>query len=184
MLNYDTFIAHAKVKLNGLFNPMEYPADIRKSFGFNWRFFVMDAPGHANLLSAEIYEAEREKFITTINEFEQTAINTLRASFAEMVDHMVERLSDGGKVFRNSLVSNIKEFMADFKALNITDDKELEDLITRCKTVLGSADPESLRNNDKFRAAVVNGMAQIQGQLDNMMVDRPTRKLRRVDNAA
>ena len=43
---------------------------------------------------------------------------TLRESFSSLISHIVDRLS-GDKIFRNSLILNIKEFINDFKALNI-----------------------------------------------------------------
>ena len=182
--NYETFIENAKGNLSDLFNAAEYPHHIQEHFGFSWRFLIMDTPGQVGLLPAEVYEREKQKFIQTINEFQSNAIATLRASFAEMVDHIVDRLSDNKKIFRDSLIGNISDFINDFKALNITDDAELAGLTDRCKKILDGIDPQDIRDDEGLRGHVARKIAEVQQSLDGMMVDRPTRKLRRVEDAA
>lgn len=178
--NYQTFIEGARKKLNNLFNPLDYPQDIWKCFSFKWDFINLSAPDKTQILSAEIYEREQAKFEQTMLEFRQTAVNTLREKFAEMVDHIVERLSGEKKVFKNSLVGNIREFLDDFNALNIANDTELADMVEKCRSILQGADAESIRSNDQFRLHIATNMQTVQANLDTMMVDRPKRLIRKV----
>lgn len=182
VLNYNEFISIARLRLSSLFNPVDYPADIRRHFGFVWRFFTMDAPGEAQLISPEIYEREKEKFTETMSDFRNMAVAALRVSFAEMVDHIIGRLLGEKKIFRDSLIGNIKEFMADFEVLNINNDTELSILVEKCRLILNNVGPQSLRDNDSFRAHIANKVSEVQSCLGTMLVDRPTRKLKFVGN--
>ena len=176
--HYNAFIESAQEKLNGLFNPVDYPKDISGRFGFRWKYITLGAPGQSQLLSSEVYEREKRKFEQTMFEFRETAVDTLRASFSEMVERITERLSGKKKVFRDSLIGNIQEFLTDFDALNITDDTELSAQVKRCKAIMSGVNPDMLRGNNAFRSSIASSMASVQTSLNSMMVDRPNRKLR------
>ena len=183
--NYEVFISDAEKRLGpSLFNRAEYPRDIRKHFDISWKFIILDMPGQAGLLSPEVYEREKQKYIKAIDEFQSNATGFLRTSFATMIDHTVERLSGEKKVFRDTLIGNIREFIEDFKALNITDDAAMEALTERCKFILDGISPQDLRDDDGLREHVARKMGDVQTALDDMMVDRPSRKLRRVEDVA
>lgn len=175
--HYNTFVESAREKLNNLYNPMDYPNDIAQRFSFEWKYVSLGAP-QAQLLSPEIYEREKQKFEQTMLEFRENAISLLRVSFAEMVDHIVERLSGEKKVFRDTLIGNIQEFLNDFNAMNINNDTDLSEQIERCRAILKGVNPDALRSNEGFRQHIANNMSGVQKNLDNMMIDRPTRKLR------
>jgi hypothetical protein len=176
--HYNTFIMNAQEKLNGLYNPVDYPNDISGRFAFAWKYITLGAPGESQVLTPEIYEREKRKFEQTMFEFRETAIDTLRTSFSGMVERITERLNGKKKVFRDSLVGNIQEFLTDFDALNITDDAELSAQVKRCKAIMSGVNPDSLRSNSAFRSGIAASMASVQTSLNSMMVDRPKRKLR------
>ena len=176
--HYNTFVESAQEKLNGLFNPVDYPRDISQRFAFAWKYITLGAPDQARLLSPEVYMREKQKFEQTMLEFRETAVNTLRASFSEMVDRITERLSGKKKVFRDSLIGNIQEFLADFDALNINNDTGLSEQVERCRAILKGVNPNTLRSNESFRAGIAASMSGVQRNLNGMMVNRPKRKLR------
>lgn len=176
--NYDFFMQGARLRLNSLYDPADYPIEVRTKFSFSWRFLVLDAPVYRGVLTPEIYEREQEKFQKTIEEFHELAGTTLRARFAEMVDHVVDRLSGEKKVFRDSLIESIGAFFSDFSQLNINDDTALESQVHRCKAILEGVDPKTLRSDEGFRNEIAKKMGVVQEQLDAMMIARPKRKIR------
>lgn len=176
--NYETFIDQARVKLGHLFSPTEYPRDIRRHFSFAWKLYNFDAPDQVQVFSSEIYEKAVADYQQTIREFQETAATTLRTTFSEMVDHIVERLSGERKTFRDSLVGNIKEFLNDFAVLNITNDTELSRAVEKCRMILDGVSPEAIRNNDTFRDHIAKNMFRVKAEVDTMMVSRPMRKIR------
>jgi hypothetical protein len=185
LVQYDVFVSNAADNLGDLFDPSEYPADIEKRFGFNWRFFTLAPPSKKLLLDPALIAQEQQKFRQTIAEFSELATSTLRGRFAELVDHIVERLAGPEKkVFRDSLIGNIRQFLEDFERLNINGDIELANLVARCREIIGGTSPQMLRDNDAFRQAIGESMQQLQNTLDEMMVDRPTRKIIKLKDAA
>lgn len=176
--NFEIFIQSTRLRLNQLFDPSEYPTDIRSKFSFSWRFLVVDSPGETGILTPEIYAREEAKFQRTMEEFNELAIVTLRTRFAEMIDRAVERLSGEKKTFRDSLIGNIRAFLDDFSQLNIRNDQALEEQVARCKRILEGVDPATLRSDVGFRQEIARKMSSVQERLDAMMVDRPKRKIR------
>lgn len=176
--NYETFIDQARAKLGHLFNPTEYPKDIRRHFSFAWKLYNFDAPDQVQVFSPEIYEKAVADYQQTIREFQETAATTLRTTFSEMVDHIVERLSGERKTFRDSLVGNIKEFLNDFAVLNITNDTELSRAVEKCRMILDGVSADAIRNNDTFRDHIAQNMSRVKAEVDTMMVSRPIRKIR------
>ena len=139
----------------------------------------MEAPGKHGVLSPELYAQAEARFKQTISSFQETAMMTLRESFAELVGHMVERLSDPTKKFKDTLVGNIRAFMDDFNNLNITDDGALQELVERAKGILsGDLTAQNLRDNNDLRQNVAKQMENVQSIVLNSLVDRPGRKLR------
>src|SRR5208337_5418674 len=104
----------ARESLGYLFNEADYPINVRQKFRFEWRFITMDVPGKSGILSPELYEREKEKFQTLMEETRELATVALREEFAGIVRHMVERLSgeeDGKpKRFQASMLDKMGEF--------------------------------------------------------------------------
>ena len=88
------------------------------------------------------------------------------------LESIVERLSapedgdkansKGGKTFRDSLVTNLRDIMKTLPALNFQGDTRLEEVATKCKELLnGMENPEALRKNPEKREAVKNEASEI-----------------------
>jgi len=60
---YELAIAEAKRNLGSLFNEADYPVNISSKFKFEWRFLTLDIPGRGSVLSPEVYEREKVKFL-------------------------------------------------------------------------------------------------------------------------
>ena len=96
MDSYETLRNEAMVHLGDLFNHVEYPIDVRSKFALIWRFIILDVPnGNTALLAPEVYEREKEKFVQTMEEAREMAIQSLRVEFAGMVERITERFSNG-----------------------------------------------------------------------------------------
>ena len=93
---YDQLREIATVHLGELFNEMDYPVDISGKFSFIWRFVILDVPnGNTALLAPEVYEREKDKFIQTMEETRELAIQSLREEFAGMVQRITDRFATG-----------------------------------------------------------------------------------------
>jgi hypothetical protein len=79
---------------------------------------------------------------------------------------MVEKLSDEGGRFKNSLVDNIKEVVDLIPQLNITKSKDLEEIADRLNQELCSVAPDALRYDLNKRKEVVEKAERIMADLE------------------
>lgn len=172
----------AREALGELFSETDYPTDVRKRFSFDWKFVTLAPAGKTQLLDPAIVHREQLRFEESMRDARETAVSALRSRFAALVDHAAERLIDSAdgkpKTFRDTLVENWRDFLSIFDALNVTDDRQLAGLVSRCREVLDGADPKTLRENADVRSQVAATMAQVSAKLDEMIVDRPGHKIR------
>jgi hypothetical protein len=180
---YDAAVANAKQRLNGLFDATDYPgADkVRAAFYVDPRYLAFGVPAKLESIRRDLFEREKAKAQAQWKEASEEVRQALRLGLADLVDHMVGRLQGNGegkpKVFRDTMVQNLTEFLDLFQARNVTDDDQLRQLVNRCKTVLDGVDANALRASDAIRIKVRDGMAQVQTVLDTMVVDRPARRI-------
>lgn len=110
-------------------------------------------------------------------------MTTLRTTLAEMVNRTVERLSGEKKIFRDTLIGNIREFIDNFGTMNINDDAALAAAVEKCNRALNGVSVEAIRSDDQFRHSIANSMKTVQGQLAGMMIGAPIRRLRKVGSS-
>jgi hypothetical protein len=101
---------------------------------------------------------------------------------AKLVQHMANRLKEGpdGKPlrFKETTVSNLIEFLANFEFRNVTDDGELQALVAQARQLLQGVSADDLRTTGGLRTQVQQGMAGIAAQLDTMLTRTGGRKFR------
>ena len=179
--DYDKLRETAMVYLGDLFDEVDYPLNVEKKFSFAWRFIILDVPnGKSGILSPEIYERDKEKFIQTMEEARTMAIESLREEFASMVERITERFSESAdgkpKVFKNATVESFYEFFETFKERNIFRDEELAQLVERAQALLGGVSVENIRSNGQVKETIRTGMAEIENAMGVALV-RPRRKI-------
>ena len=138
--------------LGDLFVDTDYPADIRTKFKFEYRYLSLGLPGKANLLTPEIYEREKEKFETLMEETREIAMTALRTEFGQLVTHLTDRLNgnDGKpKVLKSSMFNKIKDWLDGFRTRNIFEDEKLVELTDQALSVIGGVSSYGLQYNDR-----------------------------------
>ena len=184
---YPTLCQDAAKRLRGLYNPADYPPldGVSREFGFSWQYVSFGVPEQLKGISREVWEQEREKAAQRMAEASSEIQQVLRQSMADLVTHMAERLKEGpdGKPlkFKQSTVSNLVEFLSNFSFRNVTDDHELQNLVSRARELLQGVGADDLRSGGDVRARVQQGMADIATALDGMLTKAGRRKLRLVD---
>lgn len=169
---YDAVKLQAKEKLGDLYNPCDYPSDVNSRFDFSWNFFIMDSPDNLSAISPALYARENSKFQLAMKNFEETAMATLRDSFAKIIGNMAEKMTGEGKsgkckVFRDSLVGNIREFIDEFEYLNVVaEDKKLERLVSIAKAAIDGISAQDLRDNKILRDGLSVSMGEILEELE------------------
>ena len=178
---YDELREVAVVYLDELFNETDYPVDIQSKFSFAWRFIVLDVPnGNAGVLSPEVYEREKTKFVQTMEEARELAIVSLREEFSGMIKRVTERFTNGhgtkSKIFKNGTVNNFYEFFETFRERNIFRDSELAELVDQAEAILGGKTAETIRSNDQLKDHIREGMVEVEKSMENIL-SRPRRRI-------
>ena len=181
---YPSLIEEAQKRLRAAFNPQDYPSSERMeaNFRMEWRYIAFSVPGTLKTVSHEMFRKEQEKAQQQWAEALEEVRALLRTHLSELVQHLVDRLSgnDKGakpKVFKNTLVTNMTEFLETFEARNLTDDMELASVVKRAKELLSGVDAQTLRTSTALRASLHEGFSDLKGTLDTLVVSKPTRAI-------
>jgi hypothetical protein len=181
---YPSLCQDAAQRLRGLYNPADYPPidDVRQQFGLSWQYVSFGVPDQLKGISQDVWEQEREKAAQRMAQASSEIQQVLRETMAGLVQHMADRLqtSEDGKPlrFKNSTVSNLAEFLANFEFRNVTDDTELQNLVAQARQMLQGVDAEDLRSTGELRTKVQQGMTNLAAQLDTLVVRAGGRKFR------
>jgi hypothetical protein len=178
---YADIRADARSRLGRLYDPSDYPAEVRGLFGLDWDFPSVEPPSYLLRVAPEVYEQEQQRIARRFEEAVQLAEQAFLAEFARLVSHLTERLSNGpegrGKVFRDSAVSNLVEFFQRFRQLNVHSNAQLDELVAQAQRAVQGVGPRELRDSEGLRQQVAAQLAGVQSVLDGLLVDRPRRCL-------
>lgn len=178
---YDQIKADARRRLGRLFNPVEYPEEIRGLFGVEWDFPSVEPPSYLQRLNPEIYQQEQQRVTARFEEAVRLAEQAFIGELARLVTHLTERLASGAdgqpKVFRDSAITNLTEFFERFRQLDVGSSAELDRLVEQAQRLVQGVGPQDLRDNDGLRQHVAAQLSQVQTTLDGMLVDRPRRRI-------
>lgn len=173
----------ARVRLGALFDHDDYPSSLSNEFQVSWDFPSVDAPDYLRRLSPDIYCRECERVRSQFSNAVELAEQMFREQLAELVEHLMERLStdENGKqkTFRDSTITNLDDFFSRFRQLNIGSNEELDQLVEQAQSVIRGVEPQRLRDNDSLRQRIATQMSAVQASLDGMMIDRPRRNILR-----
>ena len=158
LLNYDTHRAKAQRTLGGLFNPSDYPpvALVRTKFGVNvsWHPLPDGQDFRVDIPEQDLQEV-LDGMTQGLTESLHLGAQDLRKRFVDALFNIVDRLYVTDRIFRDSLIINLRELCDTATKLNLTGDLEIESLIRSSKTI-SEADPDDIRNDDSLRESVCN----------------------------
>jgi hypothetical protein len=178
---YELAIAEAKKNLGNLFNAMDYPVDISSKFKFEWRFLTLDIPGRGSILSPEVYEREKGKFLDMMEEARTMSAIALREEFADIVTGLVDKLSNGSgqqKTIKNSMFNKLQEFIGELTTRNIFDDEQLVELANIAKDTISGISPYSMTYNQDAKDRMKTAMGVLKASIMDSIEDLPKRKIR------
>jgi hypothetical protein len=177
---YDHERERARIRLGRQFNDADYPPKsyVRQKFGMEWRYVTFKVP---ETLPPEIMDRELTALRKSVQETETEVRAALREGLADLVGHLAERLEpdpDGNrKVFRNSAVENLVEFLDLIGKRDITDDGDLRALSDRAKQIIGDHTPENLREfSDTQKSDLAASLKQVAEQAGELVVSARRRK--------
>jgi hypothetical protein len=178
---YDQVKADARQRLGRLYNPSDYPPEVRGLFAVTWDFPSVEPPSYLMRISPEVYEEERRRVEARFEEAVRLAEQAFAAEFARLLSHLTERLGDGEdgtrRVFRDSAVSNLRCFFDRFTHLNVRSSPELDALVEEAQRLVQGVAPQDLRDDSGLRRHVGQEMASVQERVEALITDAPRRRL-------
>lgn len=162
---YPSLIDEAKIKLNGLFNALDYPKDISSKFDLKVGFMPLPEASDFRVdLNKDEVNNLRESIEGEINSRVQDAVRDIYTRVKSQLEHMRERLSEKDAVFRDTLFTNMEELVKLMPKLNLTNDPTIDALAEDLKNLCAVSIPD-VRLNKKLRADKANEVSSI---LQNM----------------
>ncbi len=171
--DYDDYVEQARIDLGKLFRIEDYPSkeELRDRFSIRYRITaVPDADHFIASLASEDTERVKRDIERHIEEQLHDAVGDLYRRLAEAVERVSERLQedDDGKplVFRDTMISNIRDLVDVVPRLNIFGDHRLASLCEEVKDRIAGVEPDSLRPSGAFDPVV---RAQVKRDADALM---------------
>ena len=153
---YPALVSKAQRDLNGMFKPSDYPVPENLEKHFNTQISILPVPTVEDFrvqLSAEQTQWVQEQAQAQIKESIQGAVADLWTRIRDVLQRMVERLSEPDAIFRDSLIQNVKDLTHSLDVLNLTDDPSIAE-VRKEIMALTRHGAETLRNNKTVRHQV------------------------------
>jgi hypothetical protein len=180
--SYESFKEDARVRLNGMFNPDDYPDASVIGSKFKFGVDVSPLPDAADF-RVEIGEAQADAIRRQIEERAREALTLATrdvwSRIADAAGRMVERLraynpekGEKGRVqgiFRDSLVDNIKELVELMPTLNVANDPKLAEITERLANELTSYSASELREDDNARKVTADKAEKILAEVSDFL---------------
>lgn len=180
-LEYESIKTAARQKLGQLYNENDYPATLENVFNLEWEYPSVDAPNYLMTFNPALYEQEQRRIQ---QRFEQAVIMAEEAyaeQLRELVDHLIDRLTDAPsgekKIFKSSAIEHFQTFQESFRRMNVRSNRDLETLIDRAGSLVAGVDPKELRTSATLRNDIKTQMTSVRSALDELITHAPSRRI-------
>ena len=158
--DYDDYVDQARLDLGKLFRIEDYPSKeaLQGKFSIRDRIAaVQDAENFMAKLATDDIERLKRDIECDVEERLHDAAGDLYRRLGEAVERVSERLQEdeNGKplVFRDTMISNVRDLVDVVPRLNIFGDDELARLCAQVKDRIASVEPDALRPSKTFDPA-------------------------------
>ena len=158
--DFDDYVEQARIDLGKLFRIGDYPSkdQLRDRFAIRYRITpVPDADHFIARLASDDTDRVKRDIELHIEEQIHDAVGDLYRRLAEAVERVSERLNEDGDgkplVFRDTMISNIRDLVDVVPRLNIFGAQRLARLCEQVKERIAGVEPDSLRPSRSFDPA-------------------------------
>jgi hypothetical protein len=167
-----------KAKYPDFYNPRNYPNQnqLRAKFHFGWQFFQFALPDKkAQILSADIYKREREKFEQMAAQMNEMAINVIGNTLLKRVEALSAQCEN--ETVSANTVKSFESFMERWDSLwsENVDSQKLRAVIKSVRVAMKRTSYDKLKDSDDFREKLQQKMTTIANEIKNI----PNFELRR-----
>lgn len=165
---YPSLVERARVRLNGMFRPEDYPPvhALRNKFRFETEFGPVPAGSD---LRIALPQEQLDQLVASVearaHNATKRAVQSAWRRLHECVEHIHERLADPKNIFRDTLIGNARELVDVLARLNVTEDPDLERMRREVEERLTSYDPQALRDQPELRSQVAREAEEIMSRM-------------------
>src|SRR5262249_45540030 len=120
---YDEVKADARGRLGRLYNPADYPTEVRGLFNVEWDFPSVEPPSYLMRVAPEVFEEERRRVLSRFEEAVRLAEQAFATEFGRLLSHLTQRLTNDEtgerRVFRDSAVTNLADFFSPVQHVHV-----------------------------------------------------------------
>jgi len=151
---YDDLIADSKVRLNGLFNPNDYPTKVEIESKFKVLTSFQPLPQVSNdfrLSVGSTSEADRirQEVEAEIAIRHNTAMEDVFQKAKDVINRITVTLKNPDGRFQRTMIDNVSELVEMIPVLNYTNDPKLAKLTKEMKSLV--VDPDAIRSDQDVR---------------------------------
>jgi hypothetical protein len=164
-------IAEARVMHGETFDENDYPKATSLAAEFDMTVDWIAVPTQDQFVETVMGSAHAEleaQFLAAEERRHKAVINDVWNRLAEPIQKLADTLASPEKVFRDTIIGNVRDMVALAPDLNIADNPTLTKAIQEIDTKLSTLDPEGIRSSAVLRRAAVSVATDI--------VDRYKRK--------
>lgn len=173
--SYPEYVEAAKGTLGKLFRHEDYPtvAEVRDKYRFVSDYSNIDSADDlrvkvsedvAKEIKKEIEENTQRKLSTAVADTH----NRVHAAVSAVIDRLTDDPNGDPKIFRDSLVGNLKDLADLLPSLNVTDDPALGRVADAIHVKLAQLDPKELREDEESRKKAVKSAKDILDDLNGV----------------
>jgi hypothetical protein len=181
---YEIIQGQFQEKLGSLYRDSDYPSvdQMNGKIFIEYQWLALDVPGALRYINNGIWQSEQEKARARVQVIAENIEQIMTASLQELVDHLVERLTDTDdgkrKKFATNMVDKAREFFTTFRAKNLTGAESLNDLAEQGLSILDGVNLDQLKDQTALREHVRDQFKAIQSNMSAMITVAPRRALR------
>jgi hypothetical protein len=154
---YPELVKDAQKRLGDLLKDKRLPtaAEIKHKFRIRQDILPIPEAGDFRCKLTDGQEAQIKKQVaSSIEDMTERAVTSVWEQFTELVSKIEETMKQPKKIFRDSLISNLKDYCELLPKLNLTNDNNLEHLRKEALAKLAKLIPDNLRQdkNDRKKA--------------------------------
>lgn len=172
---YTEAVAKSAIALGPLFKASEYPTPqaVEDAFGLDWSYVSFNAPEKLEAVDSAAFQGAKRKYDEQIGAAYDEVKIVLRETLRQITAGVIDKLkpsSDGKpKIFRNSVLTDLTDFLGTFNLRNLADDGELEAVVAKLGWLTNGIDPQALREMDTLRESVRAELATTLDELDALV---------------
>jgi len=166
--HYPEIIAHAKKRLGDLLQGKRLPEACEIKHKFNITQDILPIPEVGDFrcqLSDDQADDIRKKVAASIESMTEKAVAHIWERFTEFIEKIEKTMKQPKKIFRDSLISNLKDFCELIPKMNLTDDNNLEALRKEATKKLAELKPIDLRESKADRKKAHKSAKEIMNKI-------------------